>query len=1739
MNSFISESDFLSEFKTVSELKNERGQALAKQRYKRKKKTADNNSNTLRRKIKTATRKRRTFPELPNGGFYKCDHSKIHYRSESMFSDESILTAFFDFCSSIPFDSFTVNYFRIKWLILENYWSYVSISFQGLTDIFPIFCHDYNYIGFLIKIAQIVSSNDRNVPEIITLIKEHAYKSKECPADVRGFLTLLEKSFRFYYLFKSESESDELDDFISDVRPRFRYYMTRFVEYLRMTSEFRILDLFSTFLLCMVDYKSSKQGKIDSLSALICGLLDANSAQEVVIYFLCSFLVPALHSPSKPRPESFYSEGMPVSDMVSNFELFGSTDFFSDVSQVLKFCCFIADEKSFFYRIMNQTTSMKGFLTSSIGISTALYDVWNGRVYLDELFFGPSDIQGLIVESNELLNENTYDGSEIDGRRPLLPYTTELGDLLKRIKTKLSLLPRKHEMRIRLSDLKLRVHERWELCHLKVLKNRRSPPAVILLTGPPGQGKSVVRNHIFNVWSQYDGHSVFKEQYVYPRTQGEKFWDGLDCLTNPYCYFAEVADATSNILQNKGDERLDEILSCADSAPKSLAMAFDKGSQYCLFKGIIMDSNNPTMGVEKYKNCPGAYFRRLTRVHVTLKREYCIPGTTTLDKSKLPKGPISMDIYKYKVEKYFCDEKSSYDYDPTSWKFILPEFSDGAFKRGVHWNDNGEIIDPSAFEALILSMYASHHKHEDILKDQVEEFNNSMPQRYGNISKYADMDNLSGFKVNKPAAHITNKPLSLSKKFSFKSESYFVYYHVAVYLIPLCLLNNYFYSSIPSIEYWWALLFATYCILLITGRKFLSKVIVWFITLSLADYITPFYIKISFLIYICCRFYNGMDSDFIIGCLSFVSKNLYRFDDTISSRMDALTKNYLWLYEHIKFLFPLIFKFITLFQDDKNTLVVGSLFLICQYAWFKKSFSSESSFETLKDVELHYNCGQSFTRISPKAPSLWNVIDNKFSPVHKNDPDQLAQLCSRNVRYIGIRWPDGRLVRQHCLGVKSSYVLANAHSFPENFDDVQILLYGSDDRIKHTITVERCSFARVTHDMVMFPLIGTLFRDLTKHFPTQDFSASNTSGLISNSDVRIFVQNDSVVQPPTGKQLQIPYTFIYEWSEHGVGKCGLPLLARVGNGCSIVGIHSFGASSSVLCGAIPLLRHQLETAINTLNFDSPLFVPHSVGEFPDDVIVSPVVGPKSAFRFEGYNHIECFGKLAGPVLAKSKSKMVRLFPTSFLDDIFNRHFSFVPTVRFSKPMMSSQVRDGTYYNPYNVALRKMDAPPVFMPPRMLTLAADKFVDHLLQVARTIPSGCKLKPLTVRQAINGVENDYAINRINRSTSAGFGFLGSKESNLLREDDGINSYPTSDLEKKMLRIINNYSEGLTCNPVYRAALKDEPRSIEKCLNGKTRLFYVGPLDHLLVQKMFLSPFYALMRVAGDVFGTAVGINAHVEFDALYRKLRDFSPHIMEGDYQSFDITACYMVRASAADVACKLLSKLGYTDEQLTIVKGIFTDNLHICISVLKDLLCRPGLQASGKDATAEDNSFFHVLMYYIFYYNTVDYKKYGDFDKNVLVVTYGDDCLLSVKECIKNDFNNVTYQTFCKRYFGMVFTSASKDSDMLPFIKLEDSRFLKRQFVYNPNYDHYFALLDLNSLYKSLEWRIPSSFVTEEHQCESTLNSFLTESFFHIPHYKEYNLLRSDLIQAFESKFGYKPKLRTFEDVEEGFVKNSS
>jgi hypothetical protein len=668
------------------------------------------------------------------------------------------------------------------------------------------------------------------------------------------------------------------------------------------------------------------------------------------------------------------------------------------------------------------------------------------------------------------------------------------------------------------------------------------------------------------------------------------------------------------------------------------------------------------------------------------------------------------------------------------------------------------------------------------------------------------------------------------------------------------------------------------------------------------------------------------------------------------------------------------------------------------------------------------------------------------------------------------------------------------------------------------IDLDRLVF--VKPDVALVSLKGVQFKDVVKYFPDEASHFEVAQGQIGKDRI-IARHHGPLIVDNSGTALHTLDNIKYQWENHGKGACGMPVVLNRDSGCIIGGIHSAGSKNNSDGYAITVTRGELEDAMMKVEG----WVSHSVAA---ESLYGGEPNVQSVLRYEDQGPIQYLGKVSDAqihnVTGLKKSHIHDKLSMKFFEE-----FGYVRDEVYRPPLLQPVGKGVNYRSPWNNGFRKIAKWKTPINPRILSETVDQIVERIIENLGDVP---KLQPVDVRTAINGTVEDAFFRRIDMNKAAGFGTPGTKKDHAHKYEDEECLYyePKENVMEQIKYMLNEYREGRSCGPVFKAQLKDELRTLKKVLSGNTRIYYASPFAYLILQRMFLSPLYTLMVEKSDCFYTALGTDMHKEGHRIKEMHRRFSRLNAEGDYGGFDTSMPYEIGEAACLIIIRLLKHYGYSREQLWIALGILTDGLFPLVDFLGDLLKVPGLQPSGKFATAEDNSLRNLVIL-VYIWNTIqDERKEGlNFFDHCLPTVYGDDFIIAVKEEVGGWFHQGTLARGAEE-MGLSLTSSSKGEVTTDFT--EDMSFLKRTFRYHPDLGREVATLDLASIYKTLEWTKHSN-ENKLVQIRGVYESTLREIFFWSDR-GCYNTWRKFLSTEYVDEFGAEVKLPSYDELVENY-----
>lgn len=597
---------------------------------------------------------------------------------------------------------------------------------------------------------------------------------------------------------------------------------------------------------------------------------------------------------------------------------------------------------------------------------------------------------------------------------------------------------------------------------------------------------------------------------------------------------------------------------------------------------------------------------------------------------------------------------------------------------------------------------------------------------------------------------------------------------------------------------------------------------------------------------------------------------------------------------------------------------------------------------------------------------------------------------------------------------------------------------------------------------------------------------------------------------------------VYTADNHS-GMCG-SLVVMAGRSPTIVAMHCAGTPSSRECGSTVLTKDLFDKA--RAHFGG-VQVKESA-PLPDSLLgkqlgVSGEVHYKSAIHYieSEDTNLQVFGQ-HGLALSKFRSDVIVSPMANHVKDVcgVEQEF-FAPKKEAARPSMHRFLTNGSDYdehklvNPRYVAVALLD----------IKKKLEPFVERLAEYVH---------PLTYKDALNGVLGVKGFDPVNPLTSMGFplnapkhkffekcplalelGLESVRFASKIQLDDGSVQFVYDlrfdhelvDVERQVEEMLKSWVDGERFNVIFRCNLKDEPVSMKKVEAKKIRVFAGAPIHFVIATRMVMLTSMMIQRNFPTVFENAVGVNA-VGKDWLHiaQHLSKFGTEFCgDGDYSAFDQSINPAFAKAALDLRRWILQKSGFQEEMLSIFDGLATEVLYPIFEMDGLIFSAASLIASGTPITVDLNSDINVLLCRYCYYaaNEVDrLDRIPLFSDVVSLMVYGDDVVFNVDKStcdavgVSFDMVVLSRELDC---IGMQFTNGSKQMHTVPFKRLEDLTFLKRQFAVHPQLDAVIGCLEEKSIFKSLMLaRKPKANQKESvaEICAGNLNNALREFFWH-------------------------------------------
>ncbi len=709
--------------------------------------------------------------------------------------------------------------------------------------------------------------------------------------------------------------------------------------------------------------------------------------------------------------------------------------------------------------------------------------------------------------------------------------------------------------------------------------------------------------------------------------------------------------------------------------------------------------------------------------------------------------------------------------------------------------------------------------------------------------------------------------------------------------------------------------------------------------------------------------------------------------------------------------------------------------------------------------------------------------------------DQTVRFLEPNcVHFTSVRIQDGekRVSNSRGICISGRTYVANSHSLPGESFELTVTFSSQKDGVNKNITffiTPNQYFRNVERDLIYLELPVPPKKNIMDFFPKDSYRGRFDGFYLGRMKDGSLYKNP-VIAPVFMEKVRHSETSVAIVSPMWKGKyatptvagdCGSILISMTSMGPMILGIHVLGSSAnnSLTGFAIALSDNDIKPMAELAISNSPPTL--QVGDYKQELVE---LNKKSPVRYIENGTLEVYGSLNG-FRGRMKSRVCK----TFISDIAVEKGYIRKT---AAPMMNSWI-------PWRKALLDMTRPVTLMNNGILAICGESFLQDILKGL----SQNDLSELIIYDnvtALNGCPGLAYVDKLNRNTSAGFPFRKSKKFFLEAiEGEGELQHPvaaTSEIMNEVDSIITKYENNTTYQPVFTASLKDEPTSLKKCAEGKTRVFCGAPMPWSIVVRKYLLSTIRVIQKNRFLFEAGPGTIAQsTEWDDIYQYITHYGEdRIVAGDYGKFDKRMPSSVILEAFKIIERILAHAGWSDKNLRVIRGIAEDTAFPTIDFNGDLIRCYGTNPSGHPLTVIINGLANSLYVRYCYFMRNPEHKVDNFKENVHLMTYGDDMIMGVSKSI-----DWFHHTAMKEELGQIdieFTMADKEAISIPFINIKDATFLRRSWRFEPQLGYHVCPIEHASIDKMMTMCVRSKTISLELQAIEVLHTVVREYFWY-------------------------------------------
>jgi hypothetical protein len=270
------------------------------------------------------------------------------------------------------------------------------------------------------------------------------------------------------------------------------------------------------------------------------------------------------------------------------------------------------------------------------------------------------------------------------------------------------------------------------------------------------------------------------------------------------------------------------------------------------------------------------------------------------------------------------------------------------------------------------------------------------------------------------------------------------------------------------------------------------------------------------------------------------------------------------------------------------------------------------------------------------------------------------------------------------------------------------------------------------------------------------------------------------------------------------------------------------------------------------------------------------------------------------------------------------------------------------------------------------------------------------------------------------------------------------------QRLETVERNAREGISPFSLWVTTMKDELRSKKKVEAVKTRLFEQPGLELVLLYRKYFGDFLNYMKSRpGPTLHHAIGIDAEVQWAEIYKALASNSMHWLACDYSNWDGSFFQAGFQFFLDVTDSYYGTEIEGATEMRNARHALVDSLRHAYHLHRDevYVSNQG-NKSGNAFTDVFNSVGNIYVQYLCWWLGMSRMglrpDFCEYDRSVVLFTYGDDFIASVKPHALRWYNMESIQELLLG-FGFVVTDALKTGVMTETIDPSEATFLKRGF----------------------------------------------------------------------------------------------